>query len=65
METTSAVAVYSSHDQAASAVAELRQAGIDVTKISIVGKGYHTEEHVTGYYNAGDRIKYWGKFGAF
>jgi sorbitol-specific phosphotransferase system component IIBC len=34
-------------------------------KMSIVGKGYHTEESVVGYYNTGDRIKHWGKFGAF
>jgi hypothetical protein len=30
-----------------------------------VGKDYHTEEHVIGYYNAGDRMKVWGKLGAF
>lgn len=29
-----------------------------------MGKDYHTEEHVVGYYNAGDRMKYWGKLGA-
>ncbi|MBK9797666.1 MAG: DUF1269 domain-containing protein [Holophagaceae bacterium] len=34
-------------------------------KLSIVGKDYHTEEHVIGYYNAGDRMKVWGKLGAF
>ena len=34
-------------------------------KLSIVGKGYHTDEQVVGYYNAGDRMKYWGKTGAF
>jgi hypothetical protein len=34
-------------------------------KLSIVGKDYHTEEHVVGYYNAGDRMLYWGKQGAF
>jgi hypothetical protein len=34
-------------------------------KLSIVGKDYHTEEHVVGYYNAGDRMKVWGKQGAF
>jgi hypothetical protein len=33
--------------------------------LSIVGKEYHTEEHVVGYYNAGDRMKYWGGTGAF
>jgi hypothetical protein len=34
-------------------------------KLSVVGKDYHTDEHVVGYYNAGDRMKYWGKLGAF
>src|SRR5664280_1007765 len=33
--------------------------------LSIVGKDSHTDEHVVGYYNAGDRMKYWGKTGAF
>ncbi len=44
---------------------ELQRAGFDMKKLSIVGKDYHTEEHVVGYYNAGDRMKYWGKWGAF
>jgi uncharacterized membrane protein len=64
-DTNSVVAVYNSHDQAEKAVEELRKAGIDVKKLSIVGKDYHTEEQVTGYYNAGDRMKHWGKLGAF
>lgn len=34
-------------------------------KLSIVGKDYHTEEDVVGYYNTGDRMKKWGKMGAF
>lgn len=34
-------------------------------KLSIVGKDYHTEEQVVGYYHTGDRMKYWGKLGAF
>jgi len=33
--------------------------------LSIVGKESHTDEHVVGYYNTGDRMKYWGKTGAF
>ena len=36
-----------------------------MTKLSIVGKDYHTEEHVVGYYNTGDRMKAWGKSGVF
>ena len=34
-------------------------------KLSIVGKDYHTEEHVVGYYTTGNRMLYWGKIGAF
>ena len=33
--------------------------------LSIVGRDYHTEEQVVGYYNQGDRRKAWGKRGAF
>src|SRR5580692_9506050 len=59
------VAVYNSHQEAEGAVDQLKSAGFDMTKLSIVGKDYHTEENVVGYYNAGDRMKYWGKQGAF
>src|SRR5208283_2943430 len=61
----SVVAVYSQHDDADRAVKELQRGGVDMHKLSIVGKGYHTDEQVVGYYNAGDRMKYWGKVGAF
>ena len=33
--------------------------------LSIAARNTHTDEHVVGYYNAGDRMKYWGKMGAF
>jgi hypothetical protein len=59
------VAVYQTHGEAEGAVQELQRAGFDMKKLSIVGKDYHTEEHVVGYYNTGDRMKYWGKLGAF
>jgi uncharacterized membrane protein len=61
----SIVVVYDDHASAESAVKELQKAGFDVKKLSIVGKDYHSEEHVVGFYNAGDRMKYWGKMGAF
>jgi hypothetical protein len=64
-ETNSVVAIYETHSQAEEAVKELQRAGFDMKKMSIVGKDYHTDEHVVGYYNAGDRMKYWGKQGAF
>jgi uncharacterized membrane protein len=61
----SVVAIYQSHTAAESAVKELQQSGFDMKKLSIVGRDYHTDEHVVGYYNTGDRIKVWGKTGAF
>jgi uncharacterized membrane protein len=59
------VAVYDDHTQAEEAVDQLKRAGFEMTKLSIVGKDYHTEENVVGYYNAGERMKHWGKMGAF
>ena len=60
----SAVAVFHSHYKAEEAVRELQKSGFDMTKLSIVGKDYHTDEDVIGYYNPGDRMMYWGKAGA-
>ena len=62
---SAAVAVYSIHTDAEAAIKELQRTGFDMKKLSIVGKEFQSEEDVIGYYNAGDRIKYWGKLGAF
>jgi hypothetical protein len=59
------VAVFPHHQDAEVAVRKLAGDGFDMTHFSIVGKGYHTEEKVVGFYNVGDRIKLWGKNGAF
>ena len=61
----SVVAVYQTHTEADRAVKDLQRDGVDMRKLSIVGKGYHTDEQVVGYYNTGDRMKVWGKNGAF
>jgi len=61
----SIVAIYPSHTAAETAVKELQQSGFDMKKLSIVGRDYHTDEHVVGYYNTGDRVQAWGKTGAF
>ena len=63
--TNSVVEVFDTHEQAEKAVKALQAAGIDMKSLSIAGKELHSEEHVVGYYNAGDRMKYWGKVGAF
>src|SRR6202142_1825129 len=59
------VAVFKSHIEAETAVKELQKSGFDMKQLSIIGRDYHTDEHVIGYYNTGDRMKYWGKMGAF
>ena len=59
------VGIFESHESAETAIKELQISGYDMKKLSIIGKDYHTEEHVVGFYNTGDRIKAWGKLGAF
>ena len=59
------VAIYNTHTDAEAAVKQLRDSGVDMKLLSIVGKDYRTEDHVVGYYKTGDRLKYWGKLGAF
>ena len=58
-------AIFDTHAAAEQAVKELQRAGFDMRKLSIVDKDYHTDQHVVGYYTTGDRMKYWGKLGAF
>jgi len=63
--TNSVAAIYATHEQAEHAIKELQKAGVDMKSLSIAARDTHTDEHVVGYYNAGDRMKYWGKVGAF
>ena len=61
----SVVAIYAQHSDAENAINLLKKSNFNIKKLTIVGKGYHTEEDVVGYYNTGDRMKHWGKMGAF
>ena len=45
----SVVTVYRTHTEPDQAVMELQRGGVDMHKLSIVGKGYHTDEHAVGY----------------
>ena len=66
METANTViAVFSDHQAAETAVKKLNAAGFEIKNLSVVGKGYHTDEKVVGFYNVGDRVKFWGTRGAF
>ena len=59
------VAVFADHQAAEAAVKKLAAAGFEMKNLSVVGKGYHTDEKVVGFYNTGDRVKFWGTRGAF
>jgi hypothetical protein len=68
MDTTrdsNCVAVFDRHQDAEAMIRQFQLAGFDMKKLSIVGRDYHTEEHAVGFYNAGDRVRHWGKLGAF
>src|ERR1700726_1194156 len=64
-QTDTVVAVFNDHMAAEAAVKKLTAGGFEMKNLSVVGKGYHTEEKVVGFYNIGDRIKFWGTRGAF
>ncbi|MGA8029965.1 MAG: hypothetical protein WB992_22705 [Bryobacteraceae bacterium] len=64
-EENSVVAVFGQHSAAENAIKQLKGGGFDIKKLAVVGRDYQTEEDVVGFYNTGDRMKYWGKWGAF
>lgn len=63
--TDSVIAVFADHHGADTAIKNLASAGFDMKNLSLVGKGFHTEEKVVGFYSIGDRIAFWGSRGAF
>src|SRR3984957_14549294 len=69
----SIIAVFSEHNAAEAAIKKLAAAGFEMKNLSVVGKGYHSDEKVVGFYNKVDRIKlcrsrgvvwggFWGMF---
>jgi uncharacterized membrane protein len=56
----SVVAIYESHTDAEDCIKALEHAGLDIQRLSIVGKDFHTEEHALGFFTSGDRIKFLG-----
>ena len=49
----STVAVFDTHASAEAAIRRLSGAGFPIERLSIIGKGYETEEHVVGFFNLG------------
>ncbi|MCT7377862.1 hypothetical protein [Chelativorans salis] len=57
------IAVFESHEKAEEIIKDLQRSGFDMKKLSIVGKGYHSEEQPVGFYTTGERVKFWGGTG--
>jgi hypothetical protein len=64
INTETIVAVFTDHASAETAIKKLAASGFAMKDLSLVGKGYHTDEKVVGFYNTGDRVKFWGTRGA-
>ena len=64
-DSDSVVATYSEHSDAENAINLLKKNDFNIKQLAILGRGYHTEDQVVGYYTTGDRMKHWGKKGAF
>lgn len=61
----SVVAIFGEHSAAENAIKALKNSGFDIKKLSLVGLDLQSQENVVGFYNTGDRMKYWGSLGAF
>jgi hypothetical protein len=65
-EMNSIVAVYEAPVDAVDGVNDLRKAGFDMMRVSVVAREYQNQEHVVGYCSAGgSSARYWGKLAPF
>ena len=59
------MAIFDDHESANSAIRALAKDGFTMKNLSVVGRGYHTDEKVVGFYNIGERVTFWGSRGLF
>jgi hypothetical protein len=61
----SVVAVFGAFQEVDLALSRLAGAGVTTARLSIVGRGFQSTEHVSGFLNADGKIRFWGKLGGF
>ena len=61
----SLLCISDTHADAEIAIRSLSASGFDLTKLSLIGKDHHSEEHPLGFYTAVDKMRAWGGVGAF
>jgi hypothetical protein len=59
------IGVYEARSQAEAAIKALARGGLDMSKVSIVGKGVQGGDEAHGFYTVGDRVRAWGASGGF
>jgi hypothetical protein len=64
-DTDGLISIYNNHEDVEEAFRKLQSFGFDIKKLSIIGRGFHGEKDLAGFYNMGDEVKYWGKLGIF
>jgi len=59
-ETSTCIAIYPTVPVVRQALAKLQAEGINLHQVSIVGKGYHDQEQLIGFYTVSQGISYCG-----
>lgn len=59
------IGIFTDHQSAEEALKKLVAGGFGMKELSLVGKGFHTEDRVVGFHNIRERIVFWGHRGAF
>lgn len=59
------VGIFDTHIQAEAAVKEIKMRGLDIKKLSVVGKDPYSDKQLLGFYHIGEQMEYCGKTGAF
>jgi len=65
MSATNSVVAYTTLTSRRNAPLRLPTGRCRYESLSIAGRGVHTDEHVVGYYTAGDRMKHWARLEHF
>jgi hypothetical protein len=61
----SVVAVYGAFQEVDLALSRLAGAGVTIARLSIIGRGFQSSEHLSGFLSVDGKIRFWGKFSGF
>lgn len=59
------VAIYNTREQGESAIREIQNSGIDMMRLSFLGRDYRARDKLVGRYQSSDHTRYWENLSAF